>query len=221
MVAVDRSAGGRALLKMVRRASEEVRRGRQLIIFPGGNAHGRPGRRRTTRPASRRLYADCRENCLPVALNSGLFWPRRTFMRYPGHAGGRISRSGAAGSSARRISRARFRRDRGCNRAAGRGGAAGAGAIVQSRGETRPPRRRKELFGSAVQGRLVVQHQRQLMQLRIAKALRLDRSSRSQAHSRGCCRSVRGLAARNAAVLAAKAGRHIGRGRDRRRKRAR
>jgi 1-acyl-sn-glycerol-3-phosphate acyltransferase len=23
-------------------------------------------------------------SCLPVALNSGLFWPRRTFMRYPG-----------------------------------------------------------------------------------------------------------------------------------------
>jgi 1-acyl-sn-glycerol-3-phosphate acyltransferase len=22
--------------------------------------------------------------CIPVALNSGLFWPRRTFMRYPG-----------------------------------------------------------------------------------------------------------------------------------------
>jgi 1-acyl-sn-glycerol-3-phosphate acyltransferase len=22
--------------------------------------------------------------CLPVALNSGLFWPRRSFMRYPG-----------------------------------------------------------------------------------------------------------------------------------------
>lgn len=33
MVAVDRRAGGRALLKMVRQASEEVRRGRQLIIF--------------------------------------------------------------------------------------------------------------------------------------------------------------------------------------------
>jgi 1-acyl-sn-glycerol-3-phosphate acyltransferase len=25
-----------------------------------------------------------RRACLPVALNSGLFWPRRTFMRYPG-----------------------------------------------------------------------------------------------------------------------------------------
>ena len=22
--------------------------------------------------------------CIPVALNSGLFWPRRTFLRYPG-----------------------------------------------------------------------------------------------------------------------------------------
>src|ERR1700684_2973735 len=36
MIAVDRRAGGRALLKMVRQASEAVRRGRQLIIFPEG-----------------------------------------------------------------------------------------------------------------------------------------------------------------------------------------
>ena len=41
-------------------------------------------RRRTTRPASAQIYADCGVPCLPVALNSGLFWPRRTFMRYPG-----------------------------------------------------------------------------------------------------------------------------------------
>ena len=41
-------------------------------------------RRRTTRPASRQIYVDCGVPCLPVALNSGLFWPRRTFMRYPG-----------------------------------------------------------------------------------------------------------------------------------------
>ena len=30
------------------------------------------------------IYVDCGVACLPVALNSGLFWPRRTFMRYPG-----------------------------------------------------------------------------------------------------------------------------------------
>ena len=82
-VAVDRSAGGRALLKMVRQASEEVRRGRQLIIFPEGTrkpVDAPPD----YKPGVAQLYASCRESCLPVALNSGLFWPRRTFMRYPG-----------------------------------------------------------------------------------------------------------------------------------------
>ena len=29
------------------------------------------------------IYVDCGVTCLPVALNSGLFWPRRTFLRYP------------------------------------------------------------------------------------------------------------------------------------------
>ena len=83
MISVDRSAGGRALLKMVRQASEEVRNGRQLIIFPEGTR--RPvGALPDYKPGVAQLYASCRTNCLPVALNSGLFWPRRTFMRYPG-----------------------------------------------------------------------------------------------------------------------------------------
>jgi 1-acyl-sn-glycerol-3-phosphate acyltransferase len=83
MIAVDRRAGGRALLKMVRQASEEVRRGRQLIIFPEGTR--RPvGAPPQYKPGVAQLYASCRVECLPVALNSGLFWRRRTFMRYPG-----------------------------------------------------------------------------------------------------------------------------------------
>jgi 1-acyl-sn-glycerol-3-phosphate acyltransferase len=84
MIAVDRRAGGRALLKMVRQASEEVRHGgRQLIIFPEGTR--RPvGAPPQYKPGVAQLYASCRVDCLPVALNSGLFWPRRTFMRYPG-----------------------------------------------------------------------------------------------------------------------------------------
>jgi 1-acyl-sn-glycerol-3-phosphate acyltransferase len=83
MISVDRSAGGRALLKMVRQASEEVRNGRQLIIFPEGTRRP-PGAPPDYKPGVAQLYASCRTNCLPVALNSGLFWPRRTFMRYPG-----------------------------------------------------------------------------------------------------------------------------------------
>jgi 1-acyl-sn-glycerol-3-phosphate acyltransferase len=83
MVAIDRSAGGRALIKMARRAADEVRRGRQFVIFPEGTrtAPGAPPRYKS---GVALIYTDCGVPCLPVALNSGLFWPRRTFMRYPG-----------------------------------------------------------------------------------------------------------------------------------------
>jgi 1-acyl-sn-glycerol-3-phosphate acyltransferase len=83
MIGVDRSAGGRALLQMARRAGEQVRRGRQLIIFPEGTRTpvDAPPNYKT---GVAQIYVDCGVTCLPVALNSGLFWPRRTFMRYPG-----------------------------------------------------------------------------------------------------------------------------------------
>jgi 1-acyl-sn-glycerol-3-phosphate acyltransferase len=83
MIAIDRSAGGRALVAMARRARKEVLRGRQFVIFPEGT------RRPVGAPPQYKsgiglIYTDCGVPCLPVALNSGLFWPRRTFMRYPG-----------------------------------------------------------------------------------------------------------------------------------------
>jgi 1-acyl-sn-glycerol-3-phosphate acyltransferase len=83
MIGVDRSGGMRALMEMARRAPEEIRSGRQLIIFPEGT------RRPVDAPPDYmtgvgQIYANSGVPCLPVALNSGLFWPRRTFMRYPG-----------------------------------------------------------------------------------------------------------------------------------------
>jgi 1-acyl-sn-glycerol-3-phosphate acyltransferase len=83
MVAIDRKAGTRALIAMMKRASEEVRRGRQFLIFPEGTRTA-PGAPPDYKRGVVQIYADCGVACLPVALNSGLFWPRRTFMRYPG-----------------------------------------------------------------------------------------------------------------------------------------
>jgi 1-acyl-sn-glycerol-3-phosphate acyltransferase len=83
MIAIDRGAGGRALLAMVRRAVAEVRHGRQLVIFPEGTRTA-PGAEPHYKPGVGQMYVACGVTCLPVALNSGLFWPRRTFMRYPG-----------------------------------------------------------------------------------------------------------------------------------------
>jgi 1-acyl-sn-glycerol-3-phosphate acyltransferase len=83
MVAIDRARGGRALLAVLRRAEEEVKRGRQFVIFPEGTRTA-PGAPPQYKAGVGMVYADCGVPVLPVALNSGLFWPRRTFMRYPG-----------------------------------------------------------------------------------------------------------------------------------------
>jgi 1-acyl-sn-glycerol-3-phosphate acyltransferase len=83
MIGVDRSGGLRSLMEMARRAPKEIRSGRQLIIFPEGTRTpvGAPPNYMT---GVGQIYANSAVPCLPVALNSGLFWPRRTFMRYPG-----------------------------------------------------------------------------------------------------------------------------------------
>jgi 1-acyl-sn-glycerol-3-phosphate acyltransferase len=83
MIAIDRGAGARALKEMMRRATEEVRHGRQFVIFPEGTRRpvGAPPHYKT---GVGLIYGNCGVRCLPVALNSGLFWPRRTFLRYPG-----------------------------------------------------------------------------------------------------------------------------------------
>ncbi len=83
MVAIDRSKGGRAMLAVMRRAEEEVKHGRQFVIFPEGTRTA-PGAPPHYKAGIGLIYADCGVPVLPVALNSGLFWPRRTFMRYPG-----------------------------------------------------------------------------------------------------------------------------------------
>ncbi len=83
MIAIDRSAGVKALLDMTRRARDAVRGGCQLVIFPEGTRRA-PGAPADYKTGFAQIYAACGVPCLPVALNSGLFWPRRTFMRYPG-----------------------------------------------------------------------------------------------------------------------------------------
>ena len=83
MIPVNRGAGSQALVEMAIYARSEIRRSRQLIIFPEGTRRP-PGAEPHYKFGVAHLYAEIGVPCLPVALNSGLFWRRRSFLRFPG-----------------------------------------------------------------------------------------------------------------------------------------
>jgi 1-acyl-sn-glycerol-3-phosphate acyltransferase len=83
MVPVDRRAGAQAIRRMTARAIHEIQQGRQLIIFPEGTRRA-PGAKPDYKSGIVHLYRVAGVPCLPVALNSGLFWPRRSIRRVPG-----------------------------------------------------------------------------------------------------------------------------------------
>jgi 1-acyl-sn-glycerol-3-phosphate acyltransferase len=82
-VRVKRERAAQALKQMVRDAKVCVAHDRQILIFPEGTRTA-PGAAPNYKPGYLALYEALNIPCVPVALNSGLFWPRRTLMRYPG-----------------------------------------------------------------------------------------------------------------------------------------
>jgi 1-acyl-sn-glycerol-3-phosphate acyltransferase len=83
MIPVDRSKGSQALADMNACARAELARNRQIIIFPEGTRRP-PGAEPRYKYGVVHLYRETGVTCLPIALNSGLFWPRRSMRRYPG-----------------------------------------------------------------------------------------------------------------------------------------
>jgi 1-acyl-sn-glycerol-3-phosphate acyltransferase len=83
MIAVDRSKGSQALADMNACVRRELARNRQIIIFPEGTRRA-PGAEPHYKYGVVHLYLETSVACLPIALNSGLFWPRRSLRRYPG-----------------------------------------------------------------------------------------------------------------------------------------
>ena len=83
MIPVDRDKGPTALRRMLREAKKRIEDGREIIIFPEGTRRA-PGAPPDYKTGIVLLYDALRVPCLPVALNSGLFWPRRSVIRRPG-----------------------------------------------------------------------------------------------------------------------------------------
>ncbi|MEJ0095294.1 MAG: lysophospholipid acyltransferase family protein [Methylocella sp.] len=82
-IGIERAKRGQALTDLTRQVRQAVTEGRQIFIFPEGTRRpvGAPPDYKT---GVAHLCAATQATCVPVALNSGLFWPRRGILRRPG-----------------------------------------------------------------------------------------------------------------------------------------
>jgi 1-acyl-sn-glycerol-3-phosphate acyltransferase len=84
-IAIDRAQGLRSLKQIIEAARSVLADGRQVFIYPEGTRRP-PGAPPDYKPGAAAIYAANAAPCLPVALNTGLFWRRRGFIRRPGVA---------------------------------------------------------------------------------------------------------------------------------------
>jgi 1-acyl-sn-glycerol-3-phosphate acyltransferase len=82
-IAIDRRAGAAALRGMVAAARPAAAAGRPIVIFPQGTRVA-PGARLPYQPGVAALYRALTLPLVPAAVNSGLFWGRRSFIKRPG-----------------------------------------------------------------------------------------------------------------------------------------
>lgn len=85
-IAVDRSAGAKALVHMVEQSREVLSRGRDILIFPQGTRTAPGDDQSPYLPGVAGLYSKAGVTVVPVALNTGLFWGKNSFLKHPGEA---------------------------------------------------------------------------------------------------------------------------------------
>jgi 1-acyl-sn-glycerol-3-phosphate acyltransferase len=82
-IPIDRTARGSALKLMFDKGKRAIEQGRSLVIFPEGTRQP-PGKTGRYHSGVFKLYNALGVPVIPIALNSGMFWKRDAFIRYPG-----------------------------------------------------------------------------------------------------------------------------------------
>jgi 1-acyl-sn-glycerol-3-phosphate acyltransferase len=83
LIPIQRELGPSALRRMVREARIRAAQEREIVIFPEGTRKALSAAP-DYKPGILFLYQDLKLPVCPVALNSGAFWPRHSYLRYPG-----------------------------------------------------------------------------------------------------------------------------------------
>lgn len=82
-IAIDRAAGRAAVAQMVAQGRERLTAGWSVMIFPEGTRVA-PGRNARYRVGGAILATETGVPVLPIAHNAGEFWPRHSFVKWPG-----------------------------------------------------------------------------------------------------------------------------------------
>jgi 1-acyl-sn-glycerol-3-phosphate acyltransferase len=82
-IAIDRTTPKKALEQVIRQGKELLKDGRTIVIYPEGTRVA-PGQKGKYMPGGSLLAVKAGVPVLPVAHNAGVFWPRSSFVKYPG-----------------------------------------------------------------------------------------------------------------------------------------
>src|SRR5690606_3392600 len=83
MIHIDRSRGNDAFEQVANQGARKLAEDRWIIIFPEGT-RTRAGSQGKYKTGGARLAVRTGAPVVPIAVNSGEFWPRRTFVLRPG-----------------------------------------------------------------------------------------------------------------------------------------
>jgi 1-acyl-sn-glycerol-3-phosphate acyltransferase len=82
-IAIDRASGRKAVEQLVSQGRERLAEGIGVVVFPEGTRSA-PGQRRRYKVGGAVLASETGHPILPVAHNSGEFWPRHSWFKWPG-----------------------------------------------------------------------------------------------------------------------------------------
>lgn len=82
-IAIDRENQKEALLMLIEQGTERLKEGLFVVVFPEGTRVA-PGQNKKFNAGGAMLAQKSSYPVLPLAHNAGEFWPRNSFLKYPG-----------------------------------------------------------------------------------------------------------------------------------------
>jgi len=82
-ICIDRAAGRKSIVHIVREGSKILNQGKWIIMFPEGT-RVKPGTKQKYKIGGAILAEKSGYSVLPIAHNAGEFWPKYSFIKWPG-----------------------------------------------------------------------------------------------------------------------------------------